>query len=116
MDEITPEVDSLLDRVAKHLEKMSRREQSLVAKYELNQGRLDREDISAAPKARIRNLESQANASLQSMKARQLKQRKERLELSIQTLQLQAMQKERQLRKSMAAQPAPEENDDIDDF
>jgi DASH complex subunit SPC19 len=39
------------------------------------------------------------------MKMQQLRQKKERLSFAIDRLQMQAQQRERQLRKSMAAQP-----------
>jgi DASH complex subunit SPC19 len=54
-------------------------------------------------------------SSLDVMKLKQLRQKKERLNFAIDRLQLQAGQRERQLRKSMAAVPRLEaEEDDLD--
>jgi DASH complex subunit SPC19 len=51
-------------------------------------------------------------SALEVMRMKQLRQKKERLSFAIDRLQLQASQRERQLRKSMAAQPPVD--DDVD--
>lgn len=111
LNEITPEVNNLLNRVSTYLDKLERREQSLVAKYELQQGRLDsqRTPTSSRPTSRARGKSiggvAAAGGNLgmaEQLKMKQLKQKKERLNFAIDRLQLQAQQRERQLRKSMA--------------
>jgi DASH complex subunit SPC19 len=108
LNEITPEVNNLLGRVSTYLDKLERREQSLVAKYELQQGRLDsqRTPTGSRPQSRVRGKSIGAGSGslgmAEQMKMKQLKQKKERLSFAIDRLQLQAGQRERQLRKSMA--------------
>ncbi|KAE9967511.1 hypothetical protein EG328_008162 [Venturia inaequalis] len=115
LSEIQPEVTSLLTRVSTYLDKLERREQSLIAKHDLQQGRLD-SSSSTRPASRGRpksfskptsgnaGRDGKANLTgLDIMKMKQLRQKKERLTFAIERLQLQAGQRERQLRKSMAA-------------
>jgi DASH complex subunit SPC19 len=109
LNEITPEVNNLLTRVSTYLDKLERREQSLVAKHELQQGRLDmqqRTPTNSRPASRVRAKSiGGAGGTLgmaEQLKMKQLKQKKERLQFAIDRLQLQAGQRERQLRKSMA--------------
>lgn len=88
-----------------------------MAKYELQQGRLDSSSSSRpASRARAKSFSkggARANGAgagdgrgnlsgLEFMKMKQLRQKKERLNFAIERLQLQAGQRERQLRKSMA--------------
>ena len=47
---------------------------------------------------------STAGAPLEELKMKQMRQKKERLSYAVERLTLQAQQKERELRKSMAAQ------------
>ncbi|KAK8155275.1 DASH complex subunit Spc19 [Phyllosticta citrichinensis] len=127
LSEIRPEVDNLLSRVANYLDKLERREQSLIAKYELNQGRLSSDEAgggsgrkSAGPSrsasragerrgegkagaARARAADGGGLAPLEELKVKQLRQKKERLSYAVDRLTLQAQQRERQLRMSMAA-------------
>lgn len=98
-----------MTRVSTYLDKLERREQSLVAKYELQQGRLDsqRTPTGSRPTSRARgkSIGGGAGGSMgmaEQMKMKQLRQKKERLSFAIDRLQLQAQQRERQLRKSMA--------------
>lgn len=109
LNEISPEVNNLLTRVSTYLDKLERREQSLVAKYELQQGRLDmqqRTPTTSRPTSRARGKSlGGGGGSLgmaEQLKMKQLKQKKDRLQFAIDRLQLQAGQRERQLRKSMA--------------
>ena len=102
-----------------HLDKLERREQSLMAKAELQSGRLSQPVAAhARPLASAAGKPSAARAAgaplhgLEALKMKQLRQKKERLSFAIDRLQLQAQQRERQLRKSMAAQP--QILDDID--
>ncbi|KAF2460703.1 mitotic spindle biogenesis protein-like protein Spc19 [Lineolata rhizophorae] len=120
VSEIRPEVDALLGRVAAYLDKLERRERSLIAKYDLQAGRLssseERADKGAAATAkrqseqRMRSLGGaggapgpEKNNPLAELKMKQLRQKKERLSYAVDRLTLQAQQRERQLRMSMAA-------------
>ncbi|KAF2773878.1 DASH complex, subunit Spc19 [Teratosphaeria nubilosa] len=107
LSEITPEVTNLLSRVETYLDKLERREQSLIAKAELQEGRLSRSSLGH------RNSNAGGNASrsggagltqLDEMKFQQMKAKKGRLSFAISRLELEAGQRERQLRKSMAFQ------------
>ena len=98
---------------------MSRREQGLIAKADLQEGRLSNPaqqhtgGSSSRPGSRSRQ-QSTAGASsstaggglsnLEALKMSQLRQKKERLSYAVGRLELQAGQRERQLRKSMAFQ------------
>lgn len=92
-----------------HLDKLERREQSLIAKCDLNEGRLGptastESAFSAKPAASGRGGNNGKTLSaLQEMKIKQLRAKKQRLSYSVETLELQAKQRERQLRMSMAA-------------
>ncbi|KAJ9641457.1 DASH complex subunit spc19 [Coniosporium tulheliwenetii] len=113
LSEIRPEVDNLLNRVSNYLDKLERREQSLIAKCELNEGRLSQDSSSAFAKPQnARKASSSYGASRQSVggvsameefKIKQLRQKKERLSYAVERLTMQAHQRERQLRMSMAA-------------
>lgn len=98
LSELQPEVSNLLTRVELHLDKLERREQSLIAKADLQEGRLSR---SSGP---ARSTGGDALTGIEEVKMQQLRQKKERLSYAVSRLELQAGQRERQLRKSMAAQ------------
>jgi DASH complex subunit SPC19 len=103
-------VESLLQRVANYLDRLERREQALIAKCDLNEGRLGGEGAgaSAFPSRSCQQRTTGedggrgANA-LQELKVKQLRQKKQRLSYAVETLEMQAKQRERQLRMSMAA-------------
>ncbi|MCJ1443540.1 MAG: hypothetical protein MMC23_004038 [Stictis urceolatum] len=120
---ITPEIQSLLSRVETHLERLQRREQTLRAKSELLAGRLGEQSSSVRPptgsrsrrdsvkssKGKVQDEESMEGESLDNVEAgrealrmKQLRQKKERLSFAVERLTLQAQQRERQLRMSMA--------------
>lgn len=111
LSEIRPEVENLLQRVNNYLDKLERREQALIAKCDLNDGRLGRDipgESAFAPKSRSTQGKAGAEggktmSALQEMKYKQLKAKKQRLSYAVETLELQAKQRERQLRMSMAA-------------
>jgi len=112
LSEIRPEVDSLLQRVSNYLDKLERREQSLIAKCDLNEGRLSRDSIGGSafrPNSRGSQRRvggddgGKGMSALQEMKYKQLRAKKQRLSYAVETLELQAKQRERQLRMSMAA-------------
>ncbi len=111
LSEIQPEVESLLNRVSNYLDKLERREQSLIAKCDLQGGRLSQGGGSSSRQNRAKqgsHARSKASvgaaASLEELKVKQLRQKKDRLSYAVDRLTLQAQQKERQLRMSMAGQ------------
>jgi DASH complex subunit SPC19 len=107
LSEIRPEVDNLLKRVENYLDKLERREQSLIAKCDLNDGRLGRDSTGAGPRpsssAAQRRATGKTMSAQQELRLKQLRQRKDRMSYAVETLELQAKQRERQLRMSMAA-------------
>jgi DASH complex subunit SPC19 len=107
LSEIRPEVDNLLKRVENYLDKLERREQSLIAKCDLNDGRLGRDSTGGAgarpSSSAAQRSAGKAMSAQQELRFKQLKQRKDRLSYAVETLELQAKQRERQLRMSMAA-------------
>ena len=112
LSEIRPEVDNLLARVSNYLDKLERREQSLIAKCELNEGRLNQYEAPAASSGRASAAGSRSASragqgrgltGLEELKVKQLRQKKERLSYAVDRLNLQAQQRQRQLRMSMAA-------------
>lgn len=106
LSEIQPEVSNLLSRVETYLDKLERREKSLIAKAELQEGRLaqpSRASEGSKSPARYHSAAGGSN-NLEELKLQQLRQKKERLSYAVGRLELQASQRQRQLRKSMAAQ------------
>ena len=119
LSSLEPELNALLSRVEAHLDKMSRREQSLIAKADLQEGRMSnnpaqhsggrqqqqqqhsRQSSAGAPSA---TAGGGGLSNLEALKMSQLRQKKERLSYAVSRLELQAGQRERQLRKSMAFQ------------
>ena len=110
LSSLEPELNALLSRVETHLDKMARREQSLQAKAELQEGRLSNPNQGGRQSSTSRQSATGAGASagglssLEQLKISQLRQKKERLSYAVGRLELQAGQRERQLRKSMAFQ------------
>ena len=105
LSEIQPEVSTLLSRVETYLDKLERREQSLIAKAELQEGRLSQPSRSSyGAKSPGAGKGGAGLSRVEEMKLQQLRQKKERLSYAVSRLELQAGQRERQLRKSMAAQ------------
>jgi DASH complex subunit SPC19 len=97
-----------LKRVENYLDKLERREQSLIAKCDLNDGRLGRDSTGAAggrpnSSAAQRSAGGKAMSAQQELRYKQLRQKKDRLSYAVETLEMQAKQRERQLRMSMAA-------------
>lgn len=95
-----------------YLDKLERREQSLIAKAELQEGRLSRPSANNGPArpssgvegAGASGLGAEGLSQLEEVKLQQLRQKKERLGYAVSRLELQAGQRERQLRKSLAVQ------------
>lgn len=88
-------MESLLDR-------LERREQALIARCSLLEGRLSHgEELGGRNNNNIYNANEEAREAL---RLKQVRQKKERLEYAVERLQMQAQQKRRQLRMSIAAQ------------
>ena len=109
---LTPEVASLLARVESHLDKLARREQALMARCELLEGRIgERRASSTTTGGGARGSGGGAgaganvgDASREALRLKQLRGQKERLGSVVERLVLQAQQRERQLRMSVAVQ------------
>lgn len=112
LEEIQPEIKSLLSTVEAHLDRLERREKSLIAKCELQEGRLGRAFTGGRASGGLNRKPSTSAPGgdglkgLEEVKALQVRQKKERLSYAVGRLELQASQRERQLRKSMAVQGA----------
>ncbi|QKX56533.1 uncharacterized protein TRUGW13939_03638 [Talaromyces rugulosus] len=113
LDEISPSIAHLLSVASNHVERLARREDSLKAKCELQEGRMsDKQRSSAANRAGSASAvrpdpsasSSTSDASAKAIQLRRLVQKKERLKYAVDRLELQNRQKERELRKSMAVQ------------
>jgi len=98
-DEIVPEVEHLLRRVEQHLAKMERREKALIAKSELQEGRLHQKPSLPSSRQGMRNGRRGDVADAEKMRI--LRSKKERLAHAVERLSLQAGHKERQLRMSI---------------
>ena len=120
--ELKPEVEKLLARVESVVEKKERRGEWLRARWALGEGRLGRDvdvgnvgsgsaDVgltaNSGPGRKNSVSGKGAGAGVDEAKAKRLRQKKERLSYAVERLQLQAGQRERQLRKSMAAVGEP---------
>jgi len=107
LDEITPAISQLLLTAENYVNQLSRREESLKARYELLEGRLNHSgrnsSIGGASHSRsTANLRASSVNDTKPLELRRLQQKKERLQYAIERLELQSKQKERELRKSMA--------------
>ncbi|KAL8684968.1 MAG: hypothetical protein Q9218_008050 [Villophora microphyllina] len=108
LSSLTPEFNSLLSRVETHLDRLERREQNLIARCELLEGRLSMsgEDAEAFGKGAgpRKSIAAEGDGSREALRLKQLRTKKERLAYAVERLGLQAQQRERQLRLSVAAQ------------
>ncbi|KAI4192401.1 MAG: hypothetical protein LQ350_008659 [Teloschistes chrysophthalmus] len=108
LSSLTPEFNNLLARVETHLDRLERREQNLIARCELLEGRLSmsEEDAEAFGKRAggRKRIAAEGDGSREALRLKQLRAKKERLGYAVERLGLQAQQKERQLRLSVAAQ------------
>ena len=105
--ELKPEVERLLCAVENTIEKRERREEWLRARYALGQGRLNRDsgtqlEDRGSKRGTSAGAAEEARGPVDEAKARRLQQKRERLSYTVQRLQLEASQKERKLRQSMA--------------
>ncbi|KAL2822128.1 putative mitotic spindle biogenesis protein Spc19 [Aspergillus cavernicola] len=103
LDEITPSIAHLLSLASNHVEKLSRREQGLRAKCELQEGRLNSNESRQQSSTRtLQKRPASDGSAAKAAELRRLVQKKERLKYAVERLELQSRQRERQLRKSMA--------------
>ncbi len=103
--EIAPQIDFLLTRVATHLDRLERRAEALKAKAELQEGRLQGPTEDADDRGRGGKSGGdgrKGGGGLEELRVRSMRQRKERLSYAVERLTLQAQQRERQLRMSVA--------------
>jgi DASH complex subunit SPC19 len=94
--------------VESHLEKLARREQALIARTELLEGRIGEErrasGVRGSGAGKRSSVGMSGEGSREALRLKQLRGKKERLSYAVERLVLQAQQKERQLRMSVAAQ------------
>ena len=117
---LAPELHALLGRVEAHTARLARRRDALRAQAELQRGRLEGRPASAGGGGQGRPSSASAPRGVEEeggegagegeglgerdvLKLKALKQRRERLEFAVERLTLQARQRERELRKSVAA-------------
>lgn len=113
LNEITPAITGLLGTAEAHITQLGRREESLRARSELLEGRLEndrrrRNSSVGGVDAPIRAMQSsreggKAGNDLKVLELKRLRQKKERLQYAVERLELESKQRERELRKSMAA-------------
>lgn len=102
-DEIGPSIALLLSRADAQIERQDRRIETLKARAELQQGRLAKPD-SASSSLASKAKRGRALSGEDKLRARIIKQRKEALRYGVERLELEVMQKERELRKRLEAQ------------
>lgn len=96
-DEIGPYIALLLSRADAQIERQDRRIETLKARAELQQGRLARPaQADQKPAARGHKLTGE-----DKLRARILRQRKEALRYGVERLELEVLQKERELRRRL---------------
>ncbi|KAI1155454.1 Spc19-domain-containing protein [Nemania diffusa] len=107
--ELAPAISTLLARADAHIARVDRRVETLKARAELQQGRLDNSSPSSSSRQQQQQRQPRAakggnTTSLDSsarLRARVLKQRREALQYSVERLELEVLQKERELRKHL---------------
>lgn len=105
LDEITPSITHLLSLASNHIDKLARREEALKAKCELQEGRLSHEErLPSASSYYKKRRATLAEGGGKTAELKKLTQKKERLRYTVERLELQSRQRERELRKSMAIQ------------
>ncbi len=112
LDEITPAITGLLGTAEAQVAQLGRREESLRARSELLEGRLEsdrrrRNSSLGGTPASTRGMQSlgggrKAGNDTRALELKRLRQKKERLQYAVGRLELEGKQRERELRKSMA--------------
>lgn len=109
VDEIVPAINQLVSTAENHINQLGRKEESLKARSELLEGRLNNSRRTSSFGAAAQPLRSTGKAAQSTglsdskmLEMKRLQQKKERLQYAIDRLELQSKQRERELRKSMA--------------
>jgi DASH complex subunit SPC19 len=112
LDEITPAITGLLATADAHVSQLGRREESLRARSELLEGRLEsdrRRRSSALEVKRTSNQnlgrgekDGKDGNDTKALELKKLRQKKERLQYTLGRLELESKQRQRELRRSMA--------------
>ncbi|KAG6040822.1 hypothetical protein E4U41_006993 [Claviceps citrina] len=100
-DEIGPYIALLLSRADAQVQRQDRRIETLKARAELQQGRLARPDEAANSKASSSSSRGRALVGEDKLRARIVRQRKEALRYGVERLELEVLQKERELRRRL---------------
>ncbi|ORY54709.1 putative mitotic spindle biogenesis protein Spc19 [Pseudomassariella vexata] len=104
-DEIGPAITVLLDRADTQIDRVERRIESLKARSDLQQGRLSQAsgDYEATHDAKGKGNKAagQKLSGEARLRAKALRQRKEALKYSVERLELEVLQKERELKKQV---------------
>ncbi|KAL9948672.1 hypothetical protein D7B24_000630 [Verticillium nonalfalfae] len=110
-DEIGPHIAHLLDRAETQVDRAERRVETLKARSELLAGRMAADDrggggggsnsTGGSIRARTPGARGKGLAGERALKARAVRTRKEGLKYSVERLELQVSQKERELRKRL---------------
>ncbi|KAI9822207.1 MAG: hypothetical protein M1826_000516 [Phylliscum demangeonii] len=107
--DIQPEIERLLSAVERCVERMARREQSLIAQADLlaarlagREGREGTESGEGVKVVRRTTTTTDEEQRVRREKMRLLRLRRDRVAYAVERLSLQAQQRERQLRRSMA--------------
>ena len=108
LDEITPAIGQLLSTAENYVGQLGRKEENLKARNELLEGRLShgKRDSSLGSGKPLSKVLMGQNAGLgdaKLMEFKRLRRKREQLQYAVERLELQSKQKERELRKSMAA-------------
>jgi len=106
--ELEPAIETLLQRSEMYVAKMERRQQALVARSELLEGRLEGGEGGGLRKKRSleRLVKTAGKGDEKVLRLKALRGKKERLGYAVERLTLQSKQRQRQLRMSVAATPA----------
>jgi DASH complex subunit SPC19 len=109
VDEIVPAINQLISTAENYVNQLGRKEESLKARSELLEGRLNsnrRSSSFGGGSQSIRNGGRLSQASglsdTKMLEMKRMQQKKERLQYALERLELQSRQRERELRKSMA--------------
>ena len=85
-----------------HLDKLARRAQALIARYDHLEGRLVHGEESGMGAVDSEGMHRASEGGRDALRLKQIRGKKERLAYAVERLMMQAQQKERQLRISVA--------------
>ena len=110
LGDITPAITGLLATAEAQIAQSGRREESLRARCELLEGRLENDkrrksndfEVTQGSGRQMYGLGDKEGNDLKALELKRLRQKKERLQYAVGRLELQSKQRERELRKSMA--------------